>query len=83
MFVPHFKKLSRHFNFNFTLMLVIVFGASLLLASTVSGQTITGAISGNVVDPNGANVPGAMITLTNDQTNDKLPNNTKHRFLLI
>jgi hypothetical protein len=71
MSVVHLNQLSRHFNFHFTLMAVVVFGASLLLASTVFGQTITGAISGIVVDPNGANVPGATITLTNDQTNDK------------
>ena len=71
MLVSPLKKLSRHLNFNFMLMMVVVFGASLLLASTISGQTITGAISGTVVDPNGANVPGATITLTNDQNNDK------------
>ena len=71
MLVLHLEKLSRRFNFHFVLMPVVVFGASLLLASTISGQTITGAISGTVVDPNGANVPGATITLTNDQNNDK------------
>src|ERR1041385_8307033 len=70
MLVPHREKLSR-FNLNFAVGLVIVIGASLLLASTASGQTITGAISGAVIDPNGAKVPGATITLTNDQTNDK------------
>ena len=61
MLVLHLEKLSRRFNFHFVLMPVVVFGASLLLASTVFGQTITGAISGTVVDPNGANVPGLNV----------------------
>ena len=53
--------------------------AALLLASAVVvclstvalPQLVTGSISGTVVDPNGAVVPGANITLVNDVTKDK------------
>jgi len=55
----------------------------LACASTpLIGQSVTGSISGVVVDPNGAVVPGATITLTKDQTNDKRnqPTNESGRF---
>src|SRR5204862_1486516 len=47
-------------------LLVIVCASTALFA-----QSVTGSISGVVVDPNGAVVPGATITLTKDQTNEK------------
>src|SRR5437660_5581765 len=40
-------------------------------AATLSfGQSVTGTISGVVLDPNGAVVPGANVTLVKNQTND-------------
>ena len=43
-----------------------------LLVLVVSGaaQSITGTISGTITDPNGGVIPGATITLTNDQIGD-------------
>src|SRR5262245_44920262 len=40
----------------------------LLLMASALAQTSRGTVSGIVSDPNGAVVPGAIITLTNDQT---------------
>ncbi len=45
--------------------------AALWLGPPASGQTVTGTISGTVVDPNGAVVAGANVSLINKQTNDK------------
>ena len=39
------------------------------LASLANGQTTTGAITGTVTDPSGANIPGVKITSTNTATN--------------
>jgi len=44
--------------------------------SASSAQTITGTISGRVADQNGAAVPAADITLTNDQTKDQRNSST-------
>lgn len=41
---------------------------ALLAALTVSAQTVTGRISGQVTDPAGASIPGAAITVTNTAT---------------
>src|SRR5262249_31294774 len=41
---------------------------TMLLATAVSAQTITGTISGTVVDPNGGIIPGASVTLIFAQT---------------
>src|SRR6266566_4149930 len=59
--------------------------ASLVLAvlSTAAlAQSVTGTISGVVIDPNGAVVPDAAVTLVNDQTKDKRdqPTNEAGRF---
>lgn len=43
--------------------------AALICAVIVNGQTNRGAISGTVVDQNGAAVPGATVTVTNLGTN--------------
>ena len=37
--------------------------------SVASGQTIYGRISGTVTDPNGAVLPNARVTVTNEATN--------------
>ncbi len=44
--------------------------AALALTRSASAQTTTGVISGTVVDPQGAVVPGATVTVTNEATND-------------
>src|SRR3954454_6916578 len=56
----------------------LLFGLFLLLMLTVSGfaQAITGTISGTVLDPNKGVIPGAKVTLINDQTGDKRTINT-------
>src|SRR2546423_15653209 len=55
----------------------------ILTASTIAlGQSVTGTISGVVLDPNGAAVPGTEVTLVNDQTKEKRsqPTNDAGRF---
>ena len=42
--------------------------ATLVLSRPAFGQTVTGSISGTVVDPSGAAIPGAKVTLTSEQT---------------
>jgi len=73
---------SLSLRFGFPILLVLSMCTVFLVSSNVAGQTITGAISGTVTDPNGANVPGAIVTLTNDQTHDKRdqPTNDSGRF---
>lgn len=45
------------------ILLLVIFSASVLVA-----QTATGEVSGIITDPNGAAVPGAVVTLTNQAT---------------
>src|SRR5437773_177059 len=52
-------------------VLLLCLLAMFCLGTPVVGQTVTGTISGTVVDPNGAVVAGANITLLNEQTKDK------------
>src|SRR5262245_14559001 len=48
---------------------ILLFAAMIaILAITALAQTSRGTVSGIVTDPTGAVVPGASITLTNDQT---------------
>ena len=51
----------------------LLFGllAAVLLTSSAIAQTVTGTISGTIVDPNGAVVAGASVGLVSDQTKDK------------
>src|SRR5262245_35074872 len=73
------RKSSLHRTFaSFVFLLLLVSCASTLALA----QSVTGSISGVVVDPNGAVVPGATITLVKDETNDKRnqPSNESGRF---
>jgi carboxypeptidase family protein len=55
---------------------------SFALSMSVSAQSITGTISGIVTDSAGALVPGAMVTVTNEQTNEtrNVTTNSEGRF---
>jgi hypothetical protein len=48
-----------------------VFIVCLMLVGAALGQTDQGRITGRVVDPNGAVVPGASVTIVNTGTNEK------------
>src|SRR5688500_12104917 len=48
--------------------LVMLVTILLTISAAVSGQTITGSISGAVIDINGGVIPGATVTLTGDKT---------------
>lgn len=53
-----------------------VFGLAIFVATftgTVQAQTVTGTISGDVVSPDGALIPGASVTLINEGTGDSRP----------
>ena len=52
----------------FTMRAMTVIAMILLGAIVVLGQTNKGAISGTVIDSNGAAVPGATVTVTNTGT---------------
>ncbi len=54
-----------------SLPLIVILAAILAVGGIAFGQSVTGTISGVVLDPNGAVVPGAEITLVNDQTNER------------
>src|SRR5438552_7184610 len=62
--------------------LIVGLLALAVLSTAAWAQSVTGTISGVVLDPNGAVVPGAEVTLVNDQTNDKRnqPTNDAGRF---
>src|SRR5438128_3726976 len=63
-------------------VLIVGLLALAVLSTAAWAQSVTGTISGVVLDPNGAVVPGAEVTLVNDQTNDKRnqPTNDAGRF---
>src|SRR5262249_49275627 len=58
--MSYIKSLSANLSLGLSL--------TLILAVVGIGQTITGTISGTVVDPNGGVVPAANVTLTSTQT---------------
>src|SRR6266404_4969513 len=53
------------------LEILFVVLALLVLNTIASGQSITGSISGTVMDSSGGVIPTASVTLVNDQTKDK------------
>ena len=62
-------------------ILIVIF--TLLASVTPAAQTITGTMSGMVVDSSGAVIPGAAVTLINLHTGDvrKLDTNSEGRFV--
>jgi len=76
-----FRASTCRVRFNLTMLTLSVL-AVFSLGPATNAQTVTGTISGVVVDPNGAVVAGADVTLINDQTNDKReqPTNESGRF---
>jgi hypothetical protein len=50
--------------------LAVVLVAAALLAAGAAAQTVTGSISGTVVDPQKSIVPGATVTIVNEATSD-------------
>src|SRR5215475_7380080 len=56
---------------NWNLMfLVVVLTVVTFVVMPLGGQTIMGTISGTVVDPVGALIPGAMVSVTNEATGE-------------
>src|SRR5262245_46390004 len=53
-----------------SLFLVGVVTVVTLSVMRLDGQTTTGTISGSVIDPAGALIPGAMVSVTNEATSD-------------
>src|SRR6185295_18313103 len=53
---------------SYTLKVLFAVIALLTLSVVVSGQTITGSISGTVADSSGGVIPGATVTLTGEKT---------------
>src|SRR5690349_20875353 len=49
--------------------LLLTFAAIALFAAMTFGQEFRGSITGTVTDPNGATVPGATVTIKNNDTN--------------
>jgi hypothetical protein len=50
--------------------LVVVLTLVTFSVMPLGGQTTTGTVSGTVIDPAGAVIPGAMISVTNEATGD-------------
>src|SRR5690348_15703622 len=62
---------SRHRFGQHCLGLLLGLCVATLLSSPVVAQSVTGTISGTVIDPNGAVITGANVRLTSDLTKDK------------
>src|SRR5262249_49270648 len=55
---------------NWTPVFLVVLTVVTFSVMPLSGQTTTGTISGTVIDPAGALIPGAMVSVTNEATGD-------------
>src|SRR6266850_2594433 len=55
-----------------TMRAMRIFGLLVLCAVAISAQTNKGGISGTVLDPNGAAIPGATVTVTNVGNNHQV-----------
>src|SRR3954471_24058078 len=53
----------------FSRLISLAFCALLLTTAAVRAQVTTATLYGIVTDPSGATVPGANVTITNEQTN--------------
>src|SRR4030095_5925489 len=62
------RRRSPMFSDHHRLITLITILALLTFSVAVSGQTITGSISGAVTDINGSVIPSAAVTLTSDKT---------------
>ena len=51
-----------------TVSLFMIVLAAMLLSTSISAQTTSGEINGRVLDASGAIVPGAQVTLSNEET---------------
>ena len=56
--------------------LLLVLTALFLFVNSALAQTITASITGNAVDPSGANMPGTTVTATNTETNTRTVSTT-------
>jgi hypothetical protein len=66
------------------LALTTKYALGALLGCALSyGQVATGSLSGTVLDPNGASVPGAKVTATNTTTNAKIDTTTSDAGLYV
>lgn len=68
-------------------LLVMLIVAALLARSAIAQSSVTGDLAGAVVDPQGAVIAGANVTLTNSGTNESQTTQTntygRFRFLLL
>jgi hypothetical protein len=58
------------------LVFLFAFAAAFALPRSASAQTTTGSISGSVADPQGQAVPGALVTVIHEGTNEIRSTNT-------
>ncbi len=61
----HISMWGRKMSYRSLLVLLVLFCFSL---ATISAQTVTGSITGSLIDPHGAVVPDAKVTLTSEST---------------
>src|SRR5512145_121064 len=65
---PHMTTHRRTFRFSLTLVYVL---SVLALASPAAAQSLTGQLSGTIVDSSDAVLPGVTVTLVNELSGDQ------------